>query len=163
MTPQPLRLALLAGTVYFVAMGIAHFVGFKVPLLFVYWNNPYFAYQDKIISFAVFTYAALFYTAARHRVAVPAALFSITVTGIGLSLVNLSESLAITLKDGEVAAGAWHMSWKAAAEGFSGGLGTGPYWAQTALIAGYALVLWVLWLKSPGGGAEQETVPSSAR
>ena len=159
MTDKPLRYALLAGTEYFVAMGIAHFVGFKVPLLFVYWNNPYFAYQDKIISFAVFTYAALFYTAARHRVAVPAALFSITVTVLGLALVNLSDALGITLAEGKKEIAEWTVQWSGSTDAARSGLSTAPYWAQTALIAVYAAVLYALHFRSKGSAGAAEAAP----
>ncbi len=46
-----LWLVLNANVAYFVAMAIAHWVGFKVPVLFIYYDTPYYAYQDKIISF----------------------------------------------------------------------------------------------------------------
>ena len=48
-----LHFALLAGVAYFCAMAVAHFFGIKWPLLFVYYDVPFHAYQDKIISFAV--------------------------------------------------------------------------------------------------------------
>ena len=69
-----LRYTLLAGVVYFCCMAAAHYFGIKQPLLFVYYDTPFYAYQDKIIAFAVVAYIALFYTAAQHRAAVPAAL-----------------------------------------------------------------------------------------
>jgi hypothetical protein len=52
-SPALLRLALWAGAAYFCCMAVAHFFGLKYPLLFVYYDVPFFAYQDKIISFAV--------------------------------------------------------------------------------------------------------------
>ncbi len=54
------RAALLAGVAYFCCMALAHFFGLKWPLLFVYYDTPFFAYQDKIISFAVTAYIGLF-------------------------------------------------------------------------------------------------------
>lgn len=38
--------AFLAGVVYFSCMAFAHFFGIKVPVLFVYYDTPYYAYQD---------------------------------------------------------------------------------------------------------------------
>lgn len=49
-----LSLALFAGVAYFVAMSVAHFVGFKIPVLFIFYDVPSNAYQDKIISFCAF-------------------------------------------------------------------------------------------------------------
>ena len=46
-----LQWSLLACTAYFLAMSTAHFIGFKVPVLFVYWDVPSNHYQDMIISF----------------------------------------------------------------------------------------------------------------
>jgi len=66
-----LQWSLLACTAYFLAMSTAHFIGFKVPVLFVYWDVPSNHYQDMIISFCAFTYATLSFAAYRHRVAVP--------------------------------------------------------------------------------------------
>lgn len=106
-------------------MAVAHYFGIKQPLLFVYYDTPFFAYQDKIISFAVVAYIALFYTAARHRVAVPAALIVLFVTVAGLSSINVSEALLSILKDDQT---------------------TTPYWIQTGLIAVYFAWLLVLYL-----------------
>ena len=44
-----LQWSLLACTAYFLAMSTAHFIGFKVPVLFVYWDVPSNHYQDMII------------------------------------------------------------------------------------------------------------------
>ena len=123
MKAQWLRYMLGVGVVYFCLMAAAHFMGLKYPLLFVYYDTPFYAYQDKIISFSVVTYACLFYVAARQREAVPAALVSIWVTVLGLSSVNLSSALASVLQ----------------------GQGTLVYWLQTGALAGYALVLTVLY------------------
>jgi len=56
MNTQILRILLFAGIAYFCCMSLAHFFGFKVPILFIYYDTPYYAYQDKIISFAVVAY-----------------------------------------------------------------------------------------------------------
>jgi hypothetical protein len=120
-----LNKALLAGVAYFCCMAVAHFVGLKWPVLFVYYDTPFYAYQDKIISFAVVAYACLFFVAARSREAVPAALVSIWITVLGLSSVNLSSALASVLQ----------------------GQGTSAYWMQTCAIAAYALLLTLLYLR----------------
>jgi hypothetical protein len=119
-----LRWSLWMGVAYFCCMAVAHFFGLKFPLLFVYYDVPFHAYQDKIISFAVVAYVCLFATAARHPVAVPAALVALGVTVAGLAAVNLSEALASVLA----------------------GRSTFPYWLQTGLIGGYFLWLLALFL-----------------
>ncbi len=111
-------------------MAVAHYFGIKQPLLFVYYDTPFFAYQDKIISFAVVAYIALFYTAAQHRVAVPAALFTLGITVLGLVSVNVSDALASVLEQGQ---------------------STGPYWLQTGLIAVYFVLLVVLYFRDTKG------------
>lgn len=121
-----LKYGLLAGAAYFCCMAVAHYFGIKLPLLFIYYDTPFYAYQDKIISFAVVSYIALFYSAARHRVMVPATLIVLGVTILGLASVNMSDALASVLKEGQ---------------------STMPYWIQTALIAGYFILLLVLYLQ----------------
>jgi hypothetical protein len=117
--PLPLRVALWAGVAYFSCMAVAHFFGLKYPLLFVYYDVPFHAYQDKIISFAVVAYICLFANAATHRIAVPAALVALGITVLGLSAVNISDALGAVL----------------------GGRSTVAYWLQTALIAAYFMLL----------------------
>lgn len=127
--PGPLlRSLLLACVAFFAAMGTAHFLGLKWPVLFVYWDTPFYAYQDKIISFTLITYIALFLGASRHMVMVPYALVSIWGTVIGLALVNSSAALAEVLD----------------------GRGTGIYWAIIAMFAGLAALLTVLWWRERG-------------
>jgi hypothetical protein len=121
-----LSLLFWAGVAYFCCMAVAHFFGIKVPLLFIYYDTPYYAYQDKIISFAVVAYICLFVSAARIREVVPAALVAAWVTILGLSAVNLSDALQSVLA----------------------GKSTAAYWVQTALLAVYAIALTVFWLLS---------------
>jgi hypothetical protein len=121
--PVLLRLALWAGAAYFCCMAVAHFFGLKYPLLFVYYDVPFYAYQDKIISFAVVAYICLFVNAALDRSAVPSAIVALGVTVLGLSAVNGSDAL-VTVLDGR---------------------STRAYWMQTGLIALYFVLLLVLY------------------
>lgn len=125
-----LRWSLWMGVAYFCCMAVAHFFGLKYPLLFVYYDVPFHAYQDKIISFAVVAYVCLFATAARHPVAVPAALVALGVTVAGLAAVNCSEALATVLA----------------------GRSTRAYWLQTGLIAAYFFWLLALFSRSRAFG-----------
>ena len=121
-----LRYALLAGAVYFCCMALAHYLGIKQPVLFIDYDLPLYAYQDRIISFAVVAYIALFYSAAHMRAAVPAALIVLGVTVIGLGSINVSHALESVLVEGQ---------------------STRPYWIQTGLIAIYFLMLLVLYFR----------------
>ena len=120
-----LRILLWVCVVFFVAMGTAHFTGFKVPLLFIYFDTPYYAYQDRIISFTLVTYIALFVAAARHRAMVPYALVSIWGTAAGLAWINQSSELEEVLN----------------------GASTQVYWLQTGALGGLAVVLTVLFVR----------------
>src|SRR3546814_18798692 len=85
--------SLIACVVYFASMCAAHFAGFKVPILFVYWNVPSHHYQDMIISFSALTYAILFAGAAMIRDAMQLALVALASTWLGHSAVKLSANL----------------------------------------------------------------------
>lgn len=54
------RALLFICTVYFIAVAFAHQLGFKVPMLFVFYNIPSERYQDLIISFLSFGWSMLF-------------------------------------------------------------------------------------------------------
>jgi hypothetical protein len=130
--PPPLRLALWAGAAYFCCMAAAHFFGLKLPLLFVYYDVPFHAYQDKIISFAVVAYVCLFANAAMHSSGVPAAIVALGLTVAGLSAVNVSDALFAVLD----------------------GRPTLVYWMQTGLIALYFVLLLGLFLAGGRGARE---------
>jgi hypothetical protein len=120
------KIAFLSGSAYFCCMATAHFFGIKVPILFVYYDTPFYAYQDKIISFAVCAYIALFYSAAQHRPVALNAIIVLAITVVGLGYINVSSALASVLQEGQ---------------------STIPYWLQTGAIAGYLLILLVLYIK----------------
>jgi len=107
-------------------MAIAHFFGIKVPVLFVYYDTPFYAYQDKIISFAVCAYIALFYSASQYRAVALNAIIVLALTVLGLSSVNLSKALHSVLQEGQ---------------------STLPYWLQTGAIAFYLVALLILYIK----------------
>ncbi len=124
MNSTPTKIALYSGVAYFCCMAIAHFFSIKVPVLFVYYDTPFYAYQDKIIAFAVCAYIALFVAAARHRDVALLAIGILVLTVVGLSSVNLSEALATVLRAEQ---------------------STLPYWLQTGAIAAYCMVLAALY------------------
>lgn len=121
-----LNLLLIALLGYFLAMSAAHFTGYKVPLLFIYYNVPSEVYQDKIISFCAFAYAMFAFAAIRARAAVIPFILAMIGVVVGLSLVNLSPSLRDVIGDAS----------------------TIMYWAQTSLIGLIVVILAVLYGKS---------------
>ena len=54
------RALLLICAVYFVAVSLAHQLGYKMPMLFIFYDVPTERYQDLIISFLSLGWAALF-------------------------------------------------------------------------------------------------------
>ena len=117
-----LRGLLWVNVAFFFCMGAAHFTGLKWPVLFVYRDTPFYAYQDKIIAFTLITYIALFFGASQHRVMVPYALISIWGTVLGLAAVNVSPELHEVLDHG-----------------------TFRYWIITAAFGALAALLSALW------------------
>lgn len=55
------RAILFICAVYFMAVAIAHQMGTKLPMLFVFYNVPSERYQDLIVSFLSFGWAMLFW------------------------------------------------------------------------------------------------------
>lgn len=122
-----LNLVIFALLGYFLAMSAAHFTGYKVPLLFIYYDVPSEVYQDKIISFCAFAYAMFAFAALRARAAVIPFILAMVGVVVGLSLVNLSPSLREVIGDDA---------------------STAMYWAQTGAIGAVVVVLAVLYAKS---------------
>lgn len=58
-----LRISILAGSIYFSLVALAHLSGFKIPGLFIYFELPSYAFQDKIIALFALGWAMFFYTA----------------------------------------------------------------------------------------------------
>lgn len=123
-----LLLVLNANVIYFVAMSVAHWTGLKLPILFIYYDTPFYAYQDKVISFCAATYALLNFAAVRHRAVVPYVIASLALTTAGLSAINASDDLQKVLhKDGS----------------------TSAYWIQTGMIGALTGTLTLLHSMSP--------------
>ncbi|HEX8947945.1 MAG TPA: hypothetical protein VF790_03215 [Dissulfurispiraceae bacterium] len=91
-SPAVLKWLLLAGAVYFLAVAIAHMVGTKVPLLFVYYDVPSYEYQDRIISFLSFGWSVFLYMASidplKNRGTVKAILIAGFAAVSGLHVIN---------------------------------------------------------------------------
>lgn len=87
-----LKWLLLAGAVYFSAVAVVHMFRIKIPMLFVYYNVPSYGYQDRIISFLSFGWAAFLFVAsadpAKNRAAVKAILSAGLAAIFGLTVIN---------------------------------------------------------------------------
>jgi len=93
-----LKWSLLTGAVYFFLVSAAHIAGIKVPVLFIYFSLPSYAYQDKIISFLAFGWAMFLFSGFiglknNSLDSVKYILFSGAGAIIGLSVVNISAEV----------------------------------------------------------------------
>jgi len=94
-----LKILLLSGFVYFFSMAAAHMIGWKVPGLFIYFDIPSNAYQDRIISVLAMGWSLFFLQAglnpARNthtiRTLLTAGLLALT----GLSINTLSTNFTV--------------------------------------------------------------------
>ena len=59
-----LQIVLFNGFLYLFLMAAVHTLGLKVPGLFIYFNVPSYAYQDRIISLLTFGWSLFFLKAA---------------------------------------------------------------------------------------------------
>lgn len=123
---KPLKYSLIAGCFYFICIAVAHFLELKIAGLYVYDNTPFYALQDKMISFASLLFAVIFYLASRYRPIIPVALIILACTVIGLFFLNLDNSFLSHVQDGQ---------------------STYPYWGHTGLLSFYLLLLTVLYVR----------------
>ena len=83
---------LFAGSLYFFLVSIAHLIGLKVPILFIYYNVPSYVYQDRIISFLAFGWSIFIFTAflnpIKNRLLIRAILIAGAGAIIGLEIIN---------------------------------------------------------------------------
>ena len=90
---QILKWSLFAGALYFFSVAVVHMLGIKVPMLFIYFNVPSNAYQDRIISFLAFGWAVFLFTAFTNPQKQSALVKAVLVAGagalIGLCINNL--------------------------------------------------------------------------
>ncbi len=118
-----LRWMLYALAVYFLAISAAHLAAVKWPLLFVYFDVPSHAYQDRIISFLALGWSVFIFTAARglpdSRSQVRAIVIASFLATLGLSLNNAVTDF----------------------QALASGLKVWAYWAQTGALAVITLLL----------------------
>lgn len=110
---------LSGGALYFSLAGAAHLLGFKLPLLFIYYDLPSTAYQDRIIGALLMGWSLWFWRESQSG---------------GPSRALLSAGgLAL-------AALAWNTLNLPPIEGDQGG-GTLHYWGQLLLLGMYLIAL----------------------
>lgn len=94
-----LRLSLLTGTLYFFLMSVSHFLGLKIPGLFIYFDIPSYPYQDSIISSLALGWSLFFYTAFTNPVKNIDLVKTILIAGaaaiIILSLINIRTNFSL--------------------------------------------------------------------
>ena len=117
-----LKYSLLAGALYFLAVAAVHMLGIKAPMLFVYFNVPSYAYQDRIISFLAFGWSVFLFTVFRDPVKNVDLVKAILVAGSGaiisLSIINsktdfqaLSPDINVTIFWWETAGLLFYLLW----------------------------------------------------
>lgn len=118
-----LKYLLLLGAVYFLGISVAHLLSLKIPGLFVYFNVPSYAYQDKIISFLAFGWAVSLFVAFMNPIANKSIIKSFIIAGlgaiIGLSTINLSADFNELTKN----------------------INRNIFWAETIILSIYLFVL----------------------
>ncbi len=92
-----LKLSLLAGSVYFLAVALAHLGQTKIPGLYIYFDLPSLAYQDTMIAILALGWSAFFLTAftspERNRGLIAAILLSGAAAILGLCSINARPEL----------------------------------------------------------------------
>ncbi len=59
-----LKWSLRAGGLYFLLITAAYLFGLNVSMIFLYFDAPSYAYQDRVIAFLAFGWSLIFFTAA---------------------------------------------------------------------------------------------------
>ena len=120
---RTLKYSLLAGAIYFASVATVHLLGIKLPILFVYFNVPSHAYQDRIISFMAFGWAAWLFTTStdpiKYRAMAKAILIAGAVAIAELSLINATTDF----------------------QSFSSSIRVETFWVET-----FGLFIYWLWL-----------------
>jgi hypothetical protein len=91
-----LKWSLFAGGIYFILISIVHLIGLKIPVLYIYFNVPSHAYQDKITAFLSFGWAVFFIQVSQDPQKYIHVVRTILIAGLAailiLSYINLSTN-----------------------------------------------------------------------
>ncbi len=126
-----LRWSLRVGATYFLCVTAAHWLGTKIPWLFIYYGIPSYAYLDRGIGTLSFGWAVFIFAASRQLSFTPAVLIAGAVGLLGFSLINLSGEMASLASPSDLA----------------------MFWVELGLLAGYLawLALWSVFAKRESG------------
>ncbi len=105
-----LKFLLTGGAVYFLAIAVAHFGGWKIPALYVYYNVPSTHYQDVAISFLAFGWSAIFWAASRNLSICWAPVLISFVGWCGLAWINLTTDFSALMPEPTVGK-YWLQTW----------------------------------------------------
>ena len=119
-----LKYLLMAGSVYFTAVALAHLFGKKIPGLFIYYNVPSTRYQDQIISFLAFGWACFFFAVSNNLKMIWYLLIAGVVAVAAVANINITNDFRQFAGVGETA-----------------------FWIQAAVLAIYAILLIIFALK----------------
>ncbi|WP_086933846.1 hypothetical protein [Agarilytica rhodophyticola] len=136
-----LSVALYIGAILFILIGLGHFLGVKHPMLFIYFNTPYFTYQNIIISVGIFNQALFFIASAKYRALAPYALTAVWLTIIAFIWINTSSSFLTLLDAGSVTNGSWDLDWSFSEDHNNESLKPSTYWYQILPLSVYAIFL----------------------
>jgi len=123
---KSLNLLLLAGAIYFLGVAIVHFLGFKIPMLYIYYDVASTVYQDRIISVLSFMFSVFLFSGYQLMTTTLEIVKYIVIAGvvgiIGLGLNNFLSNIAFK---------------------------TNPvYWIEIGLLGCYVIGLIILYKKS---------------
>jgi len=123
--------SLLIGAVYFFLISIAHLLGYKIPILFIYYNVPSYMYQDLIIAFlsfglGMFLYAG--YSSVKRDELITTKYIVIAGFGVVLGLSNINLFTDFSFFEVE----------------FNLKISVLNFWSETIFVLAY--ILWILFL-----------------
>ncbi len=127
--------SLLGGAIYFYLITIAHIFGFKIPILFIYYNVPSYIYQDLIIAFLSFGFGMFLFagysSVKRNQILI---VKYIIVAGFGavLGLININVFTDFSSFENE----------------FSLTIKVSHFWGETIFIVGYVVWILILYLSA---------------
>ena len=126
-----LRWSLRAGAAYFVCVTAAHWLGTKIPGLFIYYSIPSYPYLDRGIGTLSFGWAVFIFAASRQPSLTPAVLIAGVAGLLGFSLINLSGEMASLASPGDLTV----------------------FWVELGLLAAYLawLAAWFVFAKRESG------------
>ncbi len=123
--------SLLFGAIYFFLISFAHVFGFKIPILFIYFNVPSYIYQDIIIAFLSFGFGMFLYagySSVKRNELITTKYIVIAGFAAVLGLMNINLFTDFNYFEAE----------------FNIKISTFNFWSETIFVLAY--VLWVLFL-----------------